>query len=110
MKVNIKDIMGRVVKDDLTYLLKDNTSLVHLVLSSTALHPNQSTRGHKHQGQEEVYIFVSGAGTMELDDKTINVDPGDVVLIEDGVYHRVHNPSDVDDLYFVCIFEGKRNH
>lgn len=109
MKYHIDDIGGEVVKDNETYLLKDNKTLKNLVLSSTLLRPGQSTRGHKHEGQEEVYYFVSGRGTMELDDKTINVEPGSVVLIEDGVFHRVHNPFEIP-LYFVCVFDGKRNH
>lgn len=108
MKVNISDIGGEVIKDNETYLLKDNKILNNLVLSSTDLKPNMSTRGHKHKGQEEVYYFVNGNGTMELDDKTINVYPGDVVLIEDGVFHRVH--ADNHGCYFVCVFDGKRNH
>jgi mannose-6-phosphate isomerase-like protein (cupin superfamily) len=109
MKVNVLDIGGTVVKDNETYLLKDNTHLKGLVVSSTSLHPGQSTRGHKHPGQEEVYYFISGSGKMELDEKTIDVKAGDVILIEDGVFHRVHNPN-LEDLYFVCVFDGKRNH
>ena len=34
---------------------------------------------------------------------------GDVVLIEDGVFHRVHAGM-YEELYFVCVFDGKRNH
>ena len=108
MKVNIDSIGGDIVKDNETYLLKDNKLLKNLVLSSTDLKPNMSTRGHKHEGQEEVYYFVKGHGTMELDNKKIKVDPGDVVLIEDGVFHRVH--ANEQGCYFVCVFDGKRNH
>ena len=46
---------------------------------------------------------------MELDDKTIEVKEGDIVLIEDGVFHRVHNTGHLG-LYFVCVFDGKRTH
>lgn len=107
---DINNIGGEVVKDNETYLLKDNKTLKNLVLSSTELHPKQSTRGHKHEGQEEVYYFVRGYGVMELDDATFNVRPGDVVVIQDGVFHRVHNTSPSEELYFVCVFDGRRNH
>lgn len=110
MKYSIYDIGGDIVKDNETYVLKDNKTLSNLVLSSTDLKPGQSTRGHSHAGQEEVYYFVSGTGKMELNDKTFNVQGGDVVLIEDGVFHRVHNSSKSHTLYFVCVFDGKRNH
>jgi mannose-6-phosphate isomerase-like protein (cupin superfamily) len=110
MKKSIYDIGGEVVKDNETYVLKDNKQLKNLVVSSTDLKPGMSTRGHTHAGQEEVYYFISGTGIMELDDKKFNVQGGDVVLIEDGVFHRVHNGSKSNHLYFVCVFDGKRNH
>ena len=109
MKLKIYDIGGDIVKDNETYVLKDNKTLNNLVVSSTELHGLQSTRGHRHEGQEEVYYFVSGTGEMELDNEKFEVQGGDVVLIKDGVFHRVHNTSNTK-LYFVCVFDGKRNH
>jgi mannose-6-phosphate isomerase-like protein (cupin superfamily) len=110
MKQHIYNIGGEVVKDNETYVLKDNTELKNLILSSTSLKGGKSTRGHSHPGQEEVYYFVSGIGTMELGDNKFNVQGGDVVLIPDGAFHRVHNSSGSNELYFVCVFDGKRNH
>jgi mannose-6-phosphate isomerase-like protein (cupin superfamily) len=107
MKTSIFDIGGEVIKDNDTYVLKDNRTLQNLVVSSTDLKPNQSTRGHSHEGQEEVYYFISGTGTMELDDAIMDVQGGTVVLIPDGAFHRVHNTS-ASPLYFVCVFNGKR--
>lgn len=110
MKIGLYDIGGEVVKDNETYLLKDNKTLKNLILSSTDLKPGQSTRGHSHAGQEEVYYFVSGTGRMELDGDKFDVQGGDVVLIPDGAFHRVHNTQAHSPLYFVCVFDGKRNH
>ena len=107
MKIN--DIDGEIVKDNETYLLKDNTDLSNLVVSSTTLHPGKSTRGHRHAGQEEVYMIMSGSGRMELDEKELLIKGGEMVLIHDGVFHRVHNTGSVD-LYMVCLFDGSRNH
>ena len=70
IKVSIDDIGGEVVKDNDTYLLKDNKTLNNLVVSSTLLNPFKQTTGHNHSGQEEVYIFVSGSGYMIVDSKT----------------------------------------
>jgi len=39
----------------------------------------------------------------------IKVEPGDVILIEDGVYHRVHAGM-YEELYFVCVFDKTRKH
>ena len=108
MKYTIKDTGGEVVKEDDRYVVKDNKILNNLVVSSTQLNPNKQTSGHNHKGQEEVYFFVEGTGTMWLDEKEMSVKKGDVVLIEDGVFHKVKAGN--DGLYFVCVFDGRRNH
>ena len=113
MKLNVLDIGGDVIKDNETYTLKDNKTLNNLVLSSTDLKPGKSTTGHAHSGQEEVYYFVKGEGKIELispnAEKIIHdVEPGSIVLIKDGFFHRVHAGKDC--CYFVCVFDGKRNH
>jgi len=107
MLFNMMDIGGAIVKDNETYLLKDNTALNNLVLSSTELKPHQKTNGHSHKGQEEVYFFVSGTGMMYLDNVPRKVGPGDIVLIEDGVHHQVVNDN-YFSLHFVCVFDGTR--
>ena len=71
MKVPINNIGGEVVKDNETYLLRDNKLLKNLVLSSTLLLPEKETRGHSHQGQEEVYFFQYGYGEMTLGDERL---------------------------------------
>lgn len=113
MKVVVNAIGGDVVKDDDRYVVKDNKTLNNLVLSSTDLKSKKSTGGHSHPGQEEVYHFIKGYGEMELID--INgkhhdqyVNEGDIVLVQDGWFHRVH--AGPDGCYFICIFDGKRSH
>ena len=108
-KVTIKDIGGEVVKDHAQYVLKDNAFGNNLILSSTFLRANQKTNGHTHAGQEEVYMFIDGEGEMDIDGKRFPVKGGDVVCIEDGEYHRVFNTGHLG-LYFVCVFDGGRNH
>jgi mannose-6-phosphate isomerase-like protein (cupin superfamily) len=54
-------------------------------------------------------MIMSGSGRMELDEKELLIKEGEMVLIHDGVFHRVHNTGLVD-LYMVCIFDGSRNH
>tara|TARA_R110001606_G_scaffold355105_3_gene505920 strand:+ start:592 stop:924 length:333 start_codon:yes stop_codon:yes gene_type:complete len=108
-KVTLKDIGGEIIKDDSVYKLKDNAFGNNLVLSSTFLRANQQTNGHDHKGQEEVYFFVSGKGEMKIDDNTFPVEEGDVVCINDGEFHKVFNTGHLG-LYFVCVFDGGRNH
>ena len=115
MKLNGKfDVSGIITKEDERYKVVDNSSLKNLVLSSTSLNPGHSTSGHKHSGQEEIYLFVRGSGDMTLiypdtREESFSVTEGDIVLIEDDVHHRVFNNSN-EELYFVCVFDGKRSH
>ena len=110
MKINKDDISGDLVRDNDTYKVIDNTSLNNLVVSKTILHPLKSTGGHNHDGQEEVYFFVDGIGKMYLNDVPQDIAAGDIVLIEDGIHHRVLNTHRKKPLIFNCIFQGKRNH
>ena len=105
--LDIDNIGGEVVKNNETYILTDNKKLKNLVLSSTYLKPRKETRGHSHQGQEEIYFFIFGHGKLKLDDDVLDVKAGDVVQIPDGAFHKVINESD-ESLYFVCVFDGKR--
>ena len=110
MKIELNEKDSTILKQNKTYTLVDNTKLNNLVVSKTILHPQQNTNGHNHVGKEEVYHFVSGEGLIRVGDETIDVRGGDIVLIPDGWFHKVWNSSEIEDLVFVCIFEGKRNH
>jgi oxalate decarboxylase/phosphoglucose isomerase-like protein (cupin superfamily) len=109
LKYSNSDVGGEVVKDNETYLLKDNRTLKNLVLSSTKLYRGQSTRGHSHVGQEEVYFFVQGTGMMIVDEEKFRVASGDIILIPDGAFHRVINDGE-QNLVLNCVFDGTRNH
>ena len=107
MKVPTNNIGGEIVKDNETYLLRDNKLLKNLVVSSTLLLPEKETRGHSHDGQEEVYFFQYGYGEMTLGEETFPVAGGETVLIPDGAFHKVKNTWS-QPLYFVCVFDGRR--
>ena len=104
-----KENSWKIVKQDERYLVTDNDTLNKLVTSITELNPKHSTSGHSHAGQEEVYIFRTGYGEMEINERRFNVKEGDIIFIEDGDFHRVHNTSETM-LEFVCVFDGARSH
>ena len=110
MKINLNDKDSKIIKQNDTYTLIDNTDLNGLIVSKTILHPEKETGGHNHTGQEEVYQFVSGYGTMIVGEQVHLVGPGDIVLIPDGDFHKVWNTSKYEDLIFICVFDGGRNH
>jgi mannose-6-phosphate isomerase-like protein (cupin superfamily) len=44
---------------------------------------------HYHKTVREVYYILTGTGTMELNDDTVQVEPGTVVTIEPYTRHRL---------------------
>ena len=113
MKIKLNKTDSKVVHSNETYNVIDNTELNSLVVSKTELHPGKNTSGHNHSGQEEVYIFTSGRGSMVVGTETYDVKMGDIVLIPDGAFHKVWNTGDDvydGDLIFTCVFDGGRNH
>tara|TARA_R110002020_G_scaffold237576_3_gene449962 strand:- start:1242 stop:1580 length:339 start_codon:yes stop_codon:yes gene_type:complete len=112
MKIKLDKTDSKVVKSNETYDVIDNTNLNNLIVSKTILHPGKETGGHNHSGQEEVYIFTKGEGEMTVGDNKYEVQVGDVILIPDGAFHKVWNTGfyGEDDLEFICVFDGKRNH
>ena len=110
MKAKVDFAQGNFVKNNDTYKVIDIAGLGGLIVSKTILHPQKETGGHSHPGQEEVYQFVHGKGRMQINNDHFSVTAGDVVLIEDGVFHKVFNESTYEDLVFVCVFDGKRSH
>ena len=104
MKVNNKNIGGKVIKDNETYLLEDNNLFNNLTLSKTTLKIGKSTNGHSHENEEEVYFFVNGAATMTIGDDHYPAQKGDIFLIPAGKFHRVKNVG-FENCEFVCVFQ-----
>jgi mannose-6-phosphate isomerase-like protein (cupin superfamily) len=120
MKIQFTPEDSTVVYSNETYDVIDNTFLNNLTLSKTTLHIDRSTRGHSHEGQEEIYFFTDGCGMMQLGKSFSKVRTGDIIAISDGKFHKVINrcASNYDpqfcrgcprgDLTFTTVFNGKR--
>lgn len=94
---------AKVVKEDERYMVRDDTFLKNLTVSSTQLNPNKQTTGHKHDGLEEVYIFTHGSGAMLIDAELIVVEQGDIVCVPAGAFHKV--AAGYSGLQFIAIFQ-----
>lgn len=46
-----------------------------------------STRWHSHQDQDEVFLLVEGALTVQLRDRDVRLRPGDLFVVPRGVEH-----------------------
>jgi quercetin dioxygenase-like cupin family protein len=105
MKVKLDNVGGEVIKDNEVYLIQDNNYLNNMTLSRTFLKPGQSTRGHSHENEEEIYIFTHGIAFMQIDQEFHHAKSGDTFLIKAGQFHRVLNKSEDSSCAFTCVFE-----
>lgn len=66
--------------------------------------PNSTVGYHKHGHNEEMYIVLSGRGTMTIDKEPVTVKSGDMILNPAGGEHGLVNDSDADiDLLIIQI-------
>jgi mannose-6-phosphate isomerase-like protein (cupin superfamily) len=74
-------------------------------IASVVLPASQRTRPHYLQNTTERYLITEGSGRVYLgdDDKGIDVQPGDVVLIKPGQTQSIENLSVNDALKFLAI-------
>tara|TARA_R110001592_G_scaffold210294_2_gene461721 strand:- start:1767 stop:2156 length:390 start_codon:yes stop_codon:yes gene_type:complete len=106
MKVNTKNIGGKVVRENDTYILEDNTLLNNLTLSKTTLKPGMSTNGHHHDEEDEVYFFTKGWANMIIGDELEMAKAGDIFLVPAGKFHKVVNShSENFTCEFICVFQ-----
>lgn len=62
---------------------------------------------HSHKQNEEVYIFLSGAGKFQVDDKCFDIAEGSVIRIAPEGLRGMTNTSDEQMIYLVI--QAKEN-
>jgi len=55
---------------------------------------------HKHENEDELFYVLKGNFIMELRDKTINMEKGDMIIIPRGVEHRPCAKKEVHVMVF----------
>ncbi len=84
-----------------------------LVLTSCEISVNCVPSGykvpfnHKHKQNEEIYIFIKGQGTVEIDGEKLNVQEGTVVAVAPSAARTLSNTGS-SELQFICI-QAKAN-
>lgn len=53
---------------------------------------------HYHQAITEVYYIIEGSGKMDLDDATVDIEPGMVITLPPGTRHRVHSTTGIKSI------------
>lgn len=60
-------------------------------IHDNVLEPGASIGEHTHSNDEEIYVILSGSGTMKVDGKVETVGTGDVCLTRHGHSHDLTN-------------------
>lgn len=90
----------RVVDHELT--------MQYIGLTANALKPGEEAGyWHTHSQVEELYVFLSGRGQMGLDDDVVEVGPGTVIRVGQGVWRTWRAlPDGKEELRWLCIRSG----
>lgn len=77
-------------------------------MSANAYEPGeQAGYWHAHTRVEELYVFLTGQGQMGLDDEVVDVGPGTVVRVGQGVWRTWRAlPDSREELRWLCIRAG----
>lgn len=102
MKIQDYKNLAQLIRSNTIYDVYDY-KMQNLCLSLTELHAGQNTNGHAHN-VDEVYIFISGRGQIEIGKEVSLCGEGDVFIIPRGSFHKVQNTS-FKELKFWCVFE-----
>ena len=65
-----------------------------LVCAFMKLQPGCEVGRHRHDGDCEVFFFLSGKGSYLLDGEMVPVEAGDVAFVDDGEEHFLRNDGD----------------
>lgn len=78
----------------------------HLLVGLNAFEPGQSHALHAHTGMDKVYLVIEGEGLFLLDDATLPMRAGDLLVAPDGVPHGVENNSAARLLVMALLAPG----
>jgi len=109
---HLDDLEPFVTKDGSTIReLAGRVSLpaVNQSLAQATVPPGAATDEHFHRITEELYLFTSGMGRMELDGQARDVRAGDCVVIPPGARHRLVNTAD-EPLVLLCCCAPAYSH
>lgn len=75
------------------------------MFSQITVKPGDSIGEHQHVGEQEIFYFVQGNGTVIDDGKQFDIGPGDVMVTPDHSSHSVINTGDADLVFMALILK-----
>ncbi len=65
--------------------------------------PGGSQPLNSHPDSAEIFLVLSGTATAQSDAHTVDLAPGDVLILQPGSEHRIVNTSTTDRLYTITV-------
>jgi hypothetical protein len=65
--------------------------------------PGGAQPDNSHPDSVEIFVFLSGHGIAYSDEHSVDVGPGDVLILPAGSVHRIENTSISERMYTVTI-------
>jgi len=89
-------------------IVDQELTMQYIGMSANALEPGEEAGyWHSHAVVEELYVFLQGHGQMGLDDEVVEVGPGTVVRVGQGVWRTWRaRPDSAVQLRWLCIRAG----
>ena len=81
-------------------LFPENSSSSRVTITRVTVAPGATSPRHRHETSEQVWVALSGTGTLLLGDaQTRPIHAGDVVRFADGDVHGIENTSGLPFVY-----------
>ena len=61
------------------------------MINWATLLPGREIMAHTHKDMYEIYVMIAGRGHMKVDDKDIDLERSDALIIEPGELHQMIN-------------------
>ncbi|GCE51306.1 cupin domain-containing protein [Thermosporothrix hazakensis] len=73
-----------------------------MFLNEVSVRPGEVIAAHQHEDMEEVFYFLEGEGTMQIEDETRPVTAGDRVIVPHRNLHVLQNTGN-KHMRFLCF-------
>ena len=81
-------------------LFPENSSSTRVTITKVTVRPGASSPPHRHETSEQIFVALSGAATLLLNDgQTRPIEAGDVVRFADGDVHGIENTTALAFVY-----------
>ncbi|MDE0884293.1 MAG: cupin domain-containing protein [Myxococcota bacterium] len=77
-----------------------------ILVGLNAFEPGQEHKLHSHKGMDKVYHVLEGKGDFVLEDRTVPMEAGVMLIAPEGVPHGIQNTGDERLLVLAILAPG----